>query len=66
MGYFYKRKTPVSSTGRECDKAFEPSWNLVKSGLRPLKQAVDKEMDEIENSNTRTRSSRRNHKLTRL
>jgi hypothetical protein len=66
MGYFYKRKTPVLSTGQECDEAFEESWNLVKSGLGPLKEAVDAEMAEIENSNTRTRSSRRENKLTRV
>ena len=30
MGYIYKRKTPVVSTGKECDALFADSWNLVK------------------------------------
>jgi hypothetical protein len=59
MGYLYKRKTPVSSTGKECDALFADSWNLVKSGLEPLRQAVTAEMDENMGAGPRTRSSRR-------
>jgi hypothetical protein len=59
MGYLYKRKTPVVSTGEECDALFADSWNLVKSGFEPLRQAVTAEMDENMGVGPRTRSSRR-------
>lgn len=60
MGYLYKRKTPKASTGRECDALFANSWDLVRSGLEPLRQAVTAEMDEnMGAGRPRTRSSRR-------
>jgi hypothetical protein len=66
MGYIYKRKTAAVvstfTTGEEeirCDALFADSWNLVKSGLEPLRQAVTAEMDENMGTGTRTRSSRR-------
>jgi len=60
-GYIYKRTNrtePSVVQSQPCDPYFQPSWELVKSGIVELKQEIDQRLDEKMKSGTSTRSRR--------
>ena len=52
--YLYKRSKPVYSS---CDPLFQSSYNLLKRGLNPLKNFVDRQLNTEESCKRSRRSA---------
>ncbi len=66
MGYIYRRTKTSKGKGKSskktvaCDPLFQPSYDLVKSGLRELEREVDRQVaEEMGGSRRATRSQKK-------